>query len=62
MQSSPRPPRVAQLKLFHPPITTPPWGSLPQEVRRHTVQLLARLLRAYSRSLAKEPGEEVRDE
>jgi hypothetical protein len=36
-----------QLALFHPRPTTPPWVSLPAEVREQTLILLARLLRAH---------------
>ena len=42
--------RASQLPLFHPPISRPRWESLPLEVRRQTVMLLVRLLRAHARS------------
>ena len=50
MQSLAKPRRASQLPLFHPPAATPRWESLPQEVRRQTLALLARLLRARARS------------
>ena len=50
MQSPAKPRRSSQLPLFHPPVATPRWESLPQEVRRQTLALLARLLRARARS------------
>ena len=53
--------RASQLPLFHPPIATPPWESLPEEVRRQTVALLVRLLRARARSDVR-ADREVRDE
>jgi hypothetical protein len=46
MQSLAKSRRASQLPLFHPPIATPHWESLPQEVRRQTLALLVRLLRA----------------
>jgi hypothetical protein len=53
--------RASQLPLFHPPIATPHWESLPPEVRRQTLALLVRLLRARAQSDA-HSDQEVRDE
>jgi hypothetical protein len=53
--------RASQLPLFHPPIATPRWESLPPEVQCQTLALLVRLLRACARSEA-QAGQEVRDE
>jgi hypothetical protein len=62
MRSSPKSPRVAQMKLFHPLVTTPRWESLAPEIRRHTLQLLTRLLRSCASGLDEESSEGVRDE
>jgi hypothetical protein len=61
MQSLAKSRRASQLPLFQPPITTPRWESLPPEVRRQTLALLVRLLRARARSGA-QADQEVRDE
>jgi len=61
MQRLPKPRRASQLTLFHPPVATPRWESLPQEVRRQTLALLVRLLRAGARS-GEQADCEVRDE
>jgi hypothetical protein len=47
MQAAAKSPRLSQLKLFHPTITTPTWGHLPREMREQTARLLARLLREH---------------
>lgn len=60
MQSLTKSRRASQLPLFHPPIAAPRWESLPQEVRRQTLALLARLLRARARSDTREGSEEAR--
>jgi hypothetical protein len=61
MQSLAKSRRASQLPLFHPPIATPHWESLPQEVRRQTLALLVRLLRASAHD-TNEVSEEARDE
>jgi hypothetical protein len=63
MQRSSKPPRAAQLKLFHPPIKAPCWNTLPSEFRQQILPLLARLLREHNaregaRGAAKEDGHE----
>lgn len=54
--------QLVQLKLFHPPLTSPHWTQLPQEIRQQTVQLLARLLREHRALVegcrAREAGDE----
>jgi hypothetical protein len=61
MPSATKSRRVAQLPLFQPPVTAPRWESFPQEVRRQTLGLLVRWLRAHTVGGA--PVErEVRDE
>ena len=44
MSRSSRPPRPAQLRLFHPTLKLPYWSALPEEVRQQTRRLLAQLL------------------
>jgi len=61
MPSLAKSPRASQLTLFQPLATTPRWESLPSEVRRQTLALLVRLLRAHARSDV-QAGQEVRDE
>ena len=53
--------RVSQLPLFHPPMATPRWESLPQEVRCQILALLVRLLRTHAASGA-QASQGVRDE
>lgn len=45
------PQRINQLHLFHASPSTPPWASLPIEVRQQTLRLLVRLLRQHRRRL-----------
>ena len=55
--------QAAQLKLFHPPATSPEWQALPPEVRQATTVLLARMLREHRASCAAcEGAAEVSDE
>lgn len=49
MRHTKNPQRVNQLHLFHASPKTPPWASLPVEVRQQTVRLLVRLLRQHRR-------------
>jgi len=58
MQSLAKRRRTSQLPLFHPPVTTPRWESLPEEVRRHTLALLVRLFRVRVRSETQEARDE----
>ena len=63
MQRSSKPPHLAQLKLFHPPIISPCWDTLPSEIRHQILPLLARLLREHgvragARGAAKEDSHE----
>ena len=52
-----------QLKLFHPPRKTPPWQTLPLEVRQRAIKLLALLLRqnVAERGVA-DPAQEASNE
>lgn len=53
----------SQLDLFHPPVRTPAWPTLPVEVRGRVETLLARLLRQHRLlSLSADPTMEVVDE
>ena len=55
--------RERQLDLFQPTPNVPPWLSIPNEARRKTILLLARLLREYRyHLLVNESGKEVVDE
>jgi hypothetical protein len=55
--------KTRQLELFHPPRQGPDCRTLPPEVERRIVQLLARLLQEHhARRPAAVPGQEVRDE
>lgn len=52
-----------QLDLFHLPWDSPDYRTLPPEVKRRTVQLLAQLLREHhEKRIAAVPGREARDE
>lgn len=53
---------ASQLPLFHPPIATPRWESLPPEVRQQILALLVRWLRVHAAGDALQINEEVRDE
>lgn len=43
----PRRRRLCQSSLFDPPMTTPQWESLPEEIRKVTLSLLVQLLREH---------------
>ena len=63
MQAAAKSPRLSQLKLFHPTITTPTWGHLPREMREQTARLLARLLREHwANERCGKKAHEARDE
>jgi acyl-CoA reductase-like NAD-dependent aldehyde dehydrogenase len=51
MRHTKSPQGIDQLHLFHASPNTPPWASLPVEVRQQTLRLLARLLRQHRRRL-----------
>jgi hypothetical protein len=44
MPRSSRRVRASQPTLFHPPLTRPPFQTLPQDIQERTIRLLARLL------------------
>jgi len=48
--------------LFHPPVASPRWSDLPEEVRRRTLVLLVRWLRAHAGGGAQGTSREVADE
>ena len=63
MRASPKCPGRIQLALFHPPLSDPQWDQLPWEIRQHTVQLLAQMLRAHCDQAAdRGQAKEARDE
>ena len=63
MPRSPNHLKNPQRDLFHPPWDGPDYRTLPPEVKRRTVQLLAQLLREhYEKRFAAVPGREARDE
>ena len=52
-----------QLKLFHPPQSTPRWQALPLEIRDGATKLLALMLRGHAASgVAPDDAEETSDE
>ena len=47
MRKPPRRPRAVQLELFRPRPETPSWPTLPPEITRRTMLLLAQLLHEH---------------
>jgi hypothetical protein len=62
MRTSPKPARLGQLKLFHPPAVSPSWQHLPWEIRQQTLHLLAQFLRESAGYRGAEAEPEVGDE
>jgi hypothetical protein len=54
--------QASQLPLFHPPVATPRWESLPPKVRQEALLLLVQWLRGHARDGAQDANEEVHDE
>lgn len=47
MPKTPRSVEPEQLEMFHPPRRTPAWPTLPGEIRKRVVELVARMMQEH---------------